>query len=733
LKKLPASIVTIRRREAVPLTIFALAGALLATTALRVDATILRQSNVMVAGAEGYPVYRIPAFAVANDGSLLLFAEGRPNGSDPGAPGDIKIVYKRSADGGETWSPVSVLHANAGFDYSDPRVVIDRTSGDVHLQYVQWPTNNGQSGVPVGMGSNSAVIYHQRSVDDGQVWSGPENINSQVKNPAWASLNTGPGLGIQLQWQDANPSRNGRLLIPGHHRPPGYRGVSLYSDDGGDTWAHGSGSTPGFTDESEVVELTNGDLLWDGRQSGGSIRNRYVSHDGGDTWGEQRAGDVAITAVDGGLVRYSARRNGDDRDRILFSGPLGSTIGAGNSRDNIGVWTSYDEGKTFINPVQIQSGPAAYSVIDALPDGSIGLVYEVNHNTIRYLNFDLAELEKADHSATTSHYDGFGNAIDPFRGGIGWSGAWTNEGATTESGALEFEGFYSVDDEQHVRLRDASISRKLGAGSFDLNANQNWYASMFIQHSSADGSNSGGGEFLDVLLQDGAGTTQAAFGVGSNENFFVNQLGGVVASPNGAHQRDAAYLVLVKIAAQDEAAGNADQISLAWYDDPANVPATEAEVAWQVVGTTTENSAATIEQIKFAAGANADWLVDGLRIGSAFDAVVVDNGIALPDILGDLNGDRAITLEDWVVFRSKMQFDVSALSVDARRREGDFNGSGRIDLTDFVDFVALFDAVHGANAFATLNAVPEPTGWTLMALGGIAEMWRRRMIVLPPQ
>jgi sialidase-1 len=705
----------------------ALACATLTMATASVNAEILGQSDAMVAGVGGYNVYRIPSFTVAQDGSLLLFAEGRPTGSDPGAPGDIDIVYKRSTDGGQTWSALSVLHQANNFDYSDPRVVVDETNGDIHLQYVQWPTGCAQTCVPSGLGDNSSVIFHQSSADNGITWSGPVNINAQVKDASWASLNSGPGLGIQLKWQDNAPSRNGRLIVPAHQRPPSYRGVALYSDDGGATWARGSGVTPNFVDESEVIELTNGDLLWDGRQESGSARNRSISTDGGDTWSQAHVGDITITAVDTGLLRYSAERDGDDRDRILFSGPLGSNLGAGNSRDNIGIWTSYDEGKTFINPVQIQSGSAAYSVIDKLPNGTLGLVYEINHNTIRYVNFDLAELEKANHPGTMSHYDGFGNAIDPFRGGVGWSGAWTNNGVTTGDGALEFNGYLTAGDQQHAQLRGASMTRKLGSKPFDLDANQNLYVSMFVRHSSADGSNSGS-EFLDVLLQNGAGVTQAAFGVGSNENFFVNELGGVVTSPNDSLVRDMSYMLLVKIAARDGSSGaNADQISLAWYQDPNDVPAEEAEINWQVVGAATENSTEKIEQITIAAGANADWWIDGLRIGSAFDAVIVDTGINLPDVLGDLNGDRTITIADWPIFRGKVNLNTSALSSEQQRREGDFNSSGLVDLADFAQFVDLYNQANGPNAFAEMIAVPEPAGWVLIAMGVIVEAWHRHL------
>jgi hypothetical protein len=76
-------------------------------------------SDVFVGGAEG-PAgtsnYRIPGMTVAADGSILAFAEGRRNGSDPGAGGyPIDMVMKRSTDHGMTWSDLVVMHTNTSW------------------------------------------------------------------------------------------------------------------------------------------------------------------------------------------------------------------------------------------------------------------------------------------------------------------------------------------------------------------------------------------------------------------------------------------------------------------------------------------------------------------------------------------------------------------------------------------------------------------------------------------
>ena len=147
-----------------------------------------------------------------------------------------------------------------------------------------------------------------------------------------------------------------------------------------------------------MVELADGRVLLDARQNSGDVRRRHHSSDGGITWGADQPDNIPIAQVDASMVRYSAVRDGHDRNRILFSGPRGA---GGLDRNNITVWTSYDEGRTFVNPVSLDEGFAAYSVMQRLADGSIGLVVETASDTgepyggITFYRFDLAHLEPA--------------------------------------------------------------------------------------------------------------------------------------------------------------------------------------------------------------------------------------------------------------------------------------------------------------------------------------------------
>ena len=367
-----------------------------------------------------YHTFRIPGMIVALDGSILLFAEGRRgDGSDPrrdeNAP--IDLVMRRSGDQGETWEPLVVIES--GFrpdgrllDFADPTPVLDASTGVIFLFYGQWP-DIAPTTVAHGQDPTSAegnhVVWVRSSSDHGGTWSDPEQVvypdepGETEDGLYWRQAEPGPGSGIQLRWQDSDQNRNGRLVIPakrsGSETPDGPAVVTpfvYYSDDHGGSWNVGS-VTPGpDANEDEVVELADGTLLLDARQNSGDVRRRHRSTDGGSTWGPDQPDNIPIARVDGSMVRYSAVRAGHDRDRILFSAPRGS---AGLDRNNITLWTSYDEGGTFVNPVSFSRGFAAYSVMQRLADSSIGLAVETASDTgepyggIAFFRIGLADLE----------------------------------------------------------------------------------------------------------------------------------------------------------------------------------------------------------------------------------------------------------------------------------------------------------------------------------------------------
>ncbi len=592
-------------------------------------------SDVFVGGAEtgGTGYYRIPGFIVAADGSLVAFAEGRRSGSDPGASGQpIDMAFKRSTDGGATWSPLGMIAKDTRFDYSDPVPILDRATGTLSLLFLRWPDAAGLSSVPAGTGTTSLGILLATSTTHGATWSTPRDVTTQIKDPTWRGVVVGPGSGIDLQWQ-ADPARNGRLVAPAHLH--GTTNFAIFSDDHGGTWTSGSLAQPAVggvnANEAEIVETVTGDLLLNARQNAGTTRQMFRSTDGGVKWSQAFTGPSPVTGVDGSMIRYSAARDGDDRNRILFSAPTGSTIGTGNNRTNLTVWTSYDEGRSFINPVQIVNGYSAYSVLAKQADGRIGALYEATGTTlIRHASFGLDMLEPQPVSRQLTHYDGFGNVIDRTAGGIGWSGEWTGTGTITTGTTAAFGGGSSVPftnlpfatQPGRMDLVGAQSLRRTLATPIDLAASGTTYLSMLVSRAGDTSANDGSQEFLDVLLQDSGTVTQAAFGIGSGENMFVNALGGVVSTAAGTFDLTGSYLMLAKIVATVTGSGSYDQIMLrAFKSGVDTIPEADDGLAWTVMGTTTENSSSVLTQLVLSGGANATWSVDEMRIGTTMEAV----------------------------------------------------------------------------------------------------------------
>ena len=579
--------------------------------------------------------------------------------------------------------------------------------------------------------NNNQVVWVRSSSDNGVTWSArtqilyPDQDTTTPDGLFWHQAEPGPGNGIQLKYQDGNPSLNGRLIIPAK-RTGSTNGAGAgsttepfvyYSDDHGATWQIGD-VTPGPDgNESEVVELTNGDILHDARQNSGNFRRRHLSTDAGVTWGPDLSDDIPLTKVDGSMNRFSAVRDGHDRDRILFSAARGE---GGLNRNNITVWTSYDEGETFINPVQLDSGFAAYSVVQRMANGSIGLLYEQatpsggSYGGARFINFDIDHLEGAEHSADMSHFDGFGNQIDAMRGGVGWTGAWTPTGnVAQQTGGLEFEMMAVADDTSRMQIDGGGdLSRDLGTSTLDLDADQSYFLSIFVR-SDTDGNDQGSQEFLDINLLEGA-TNKASFGVTSNEAFIAS-LGGGSSSSNDDLAMDTEYYLLAKI---DASSTNDDQIMLAWYDANATLPADLGSVSWQL--TDNADLSGLIDTLQIEGGSNATWNIDALRIGTTFDSVVFTDG-TLPDVLGDLDADGDIDLDDWIVFKGNYGSDTSGLIIPAQHDLGDLDASGLIDLDDLEIFRTQYDAFNGAGAFAALEqSVPEPAsaGLLFLVIGG---------------
>lgn len=342
--------------------------------------------DVFTSGTDGYHSYRIPAIATAADGSLVAFCEARKhNLADPGyGKQDIDLVAKRSTDGGATWSAMQVIEDPGElWSAANPATVVDRQSGRLWVLYLRSkPQRSTKTSRP---GTDDMQTKARFSDDHGVTWSDPVDLTRVARDmddAQWRASVIGPGGAIQ--------ARSGRLIAPAWKVVP-YGVFAIYSDDHGRTWERGA-IVPGDNvgNEAELVELADGRILVDVRQSAGAHRWRATSRDGGQTWSPTEPGE-AVSPVACAIERYTLESAGDDRNRIVWTGPKGP------GRSNLVVRISYDEGRTFPVERQISAKYAAYSDMTVLQDKTVAVLWErgVKHGYefITFSRFGIEFLE----------------------------------------------------------------------------------------------------------------------------------------------------------------------------------------------------------------------------------------------------------------------------------------------------------------------------------------------------
>ncbi|MBI5685250.1 MAG: FAD-dependent oxidoreductase [Verrucomicrobia bacterium] len=388
-------------------------------------APLLEKQNLFEARTNGYWTCRIPGIVVTKNNTVLVTTEARP-----GRGGDYDfndVLMRRSTDGGKTFGPIVKLldHTTYGDGPVSNFVMIpDRDSGRVAAVFCH----------------DYARVFTMHSDDDGVTWSKPVEITpvfDQFKSDyPWRVCATGPGHGTQL--------RNGRMIIPvwlsdgsgkefgkGKHR--GHRPsivAAISSDDRGTTWKRGGivcrhgdvveGVTVVNPSETVAVELADGRVMFNMR-SESKINRRLVavSPDGASGWTGHRWDPALLEPVCmASLIRHGWPK-GRQPGRILFANPSNlenELIRPGGSlahdRKRLTVKMSLDDGATWPVSKILEPGPAGYSDLAVLADGTILCLYEADIVTrmcddryVRLARFNLEWLKSAGNQASLRTVD----------------------------------------------------------------------------------------------------------------------------------------------------------------------------------------------------------------------------------------------------------------------------------------------------------------------------------------
>ncbi|MFE2462103.1 exo-alpha-sialidase [Streptomyces sp. NPDC059402] len=346
----------------------------------------LTSQDLATAGT-GSPYYRIPALTRTTKGTLIAAYDARPTLGD--LPSNIGVVLRRSTDGGTTWQAQQVVRKDAApKGYGDPSLLVDRETGRIFLFYAA-SVHQGFFGSATGNDESDPDVLqadYSYSDDDGLTWK-HERITADIKDPSWGGMFASSGEGIQLR----HGRYKGRLVQQYALRKDGANyAVSAYSDDHGATWKTGTPVGPGG-DENKTVELSDGRVMLNNRSK--PYRTVAYSSDGGVTYTPfQQDTELPDPANNGSLTRFAP---GVDASHPRASWLMFSNTATTNSRSNLTVRLSCDNGQTWPVRRTVESGAAAYSTLTPLGDGtsanpSMGLLWErggVSH--ITYSSFDL--------------------------------------------------------------------------------------------------------------------------------------------------------------------------------------------------------------------------------------------------------------------------------------------------------------------------------------------------------
>ncbi|MFN0170185.1 MAG: exo-alpha-sialidase [Bryobacteraceae bacterium] len=334
-------------------------AAFLAVWSTASAAVSFEQVDLFRQGDAGVHTYRIPALVETKRGTLIAVADARHE-STRDLPAKISLVMRRSFDRGKTWTPMETIRKVARGGAGDPSLLLDRKTGRVWCFFAYGPPGIGWNTAKPGAttGPETLQVHAMFSDNDGAAWSEPADLSPQIKDPAWHAMFATSGTHLHTS--------QGRYLVPLVVRDGNRAAASrnAYSDDGGRTWKAGQAVGPG-TDESHVVELKDGTILQNMRN--GPRRAIARSTDGGVSF-EPLTHDEALEdpSCNAGITRGKWK----GRDVMIF------TNAQSRKRENLTVKLSYDEGRTWPVSRTLHAGPAAYSTVIVLKDGTLGVLYE---------------------------------------------------------------------------------------------------------------------------------------------------------------------------------------------------------------------------------------------------------------------------------------------------------------------------------------------------------------------
>jgi sialidase-1 len=362
------------------------------------DVIAQKQVTVFESGKDGFAIFRIPSLLKLPNKTILAFAEGRVNG---GADfGNIKLVMKCSRDNGKTWSSLKQIVSYDHWQVGNAAPVVDildpkYPNGKIFLFY---NTGNVHE-MALRQAKGIREVWFISSVDDGENWTEPINITSQVHFPNgtmdgrvyesqqdWRAYANTPGHATQC----IEGKYKGRIYIAANHSEGSakskfkdYFSHGYYTDNHGKDFKISESVNLEGSNEATAAFITGDRLILNARDQTGIYKTRITAYssNGGESFDtayyDNQLPDPVCEAA---ILNIGNKKNKSILAFVNNVDPL--------YRNQLTLKISFDEGATW--PIEklvdatkdeklFKEDYTAYSDLVKMGRRKVGLLYEKNN------------------------------------------------------------------------------------------------------------------------------------------------------------------------------------------------------------------------------------------------------------------------------------------------------------------------------------------------------------------